>query len=115
MRPFGHAICCVSGMKTTTLFIAIAFALGALAGCDRKAPEQRTPAAPPSSQAGTGATSTPTTPANAGAPSQAEKKDGANPVQGQVDPKQGAQHRDFRQQGDGAGPKSPDTQPKTGG
>ena len=92
-------------MKTTTLFIATAFALGAAAGCDRKAPEQRTPATPPSSQAGTGATSTPNTPANVGQPSQAEKKDGANPVQGQVDPKQGEQHKDFQQKGDGAGPK----------
>lgn len=103
-------------MKTTTLLITTAFALGALAGCDRKAPEQRIPATPPSSQAGTGATSTPSTPANIGQPqSQAEKKDGANPTQGQVDPKEGAQHRDFRHQGDGAGPTSRDTQPKTGG
>jgi hypothetical protein len=100
-------------MKTTTLFIATAFALGALAGCDRKAPEQRTPATPPSSQAGTGGTSTPNTPANIGQAQGQEKKDGANPVQGQVDPKQGEQNRDFHQPGDGAGPKSPDT--KTGG
>ena len=92
-------------MKTTTLFIATAFALGALAGCDRKAPEQRTPATPPSSQAGTGATSTPNTPANIGQPSQAEKSEGANPTQGQVDPKQAVQQKDFKQPGDGAGPK----------
>ena len=90
-------------MKTTTLLIATAFALGALAGCDRKAPEQRTPATPPSSQAGTGssaASNTPTTPANIGQPqSQAEKKDGANPTQGQVDPKEGAQQKDFKTDG----------------
>jgi hypothetical protein len=92
-------------MKTTTLFIATAFALGALAGCDRKAPEQRTPATPPSSQAGTGATSTQNTPADIGQPSPAEKKDGASPVQGQVDPKQPEQQKDFQQKGDGAGPK----------
>lgn len=92
-------------MKTTTLFIATAFALGALAGCDRKAPEQRTPATPPSSQAGTGATSTPNTPANIGQPSQAEKSEGANPTQGQVDPKQPEQQKDFQHKGDGAGPK----------
>lgn len=92
-------------MKTTTLFIATAFALGALAGCDRKAPEQRSPATPPSSQAGTGATSTPNTPANIGQPQSQEKKDGANPVQGQVDPKQSAQQKDFQHKGDGAGPK----------
>ena len=54
-----------------------------------------------------------TTPANAGNPTSAEKKDGANPVQGQVDPKAGAQHRDFQQGGDGAGPRSSDTQPTT--
>lgn len=91
-------------MKTTTLFIATAFALGALAGCDSKAPEQRTPATPPSSQAGTGA-STQNTPANLGQPSQAEKSEGANPTQGQVDPKQTEQQKDFQQKGDGAGPK----------
>ena len=37
--------------------------------------------------------------------SREEKKDGANPVQGQVDPKAAEQQRDFKQKGDGAGPK----------
>ena len=63
-----------------------------------------------SAPAGSGASTvpqsnTPSTPANAGQPSQAEKKEGSNPTQGQVDPKEGAQHKDFQQKGDGAGPK----------
>lgn len=95
-------------MKTTILTLATALALGLLAGCDRQ-PEQRTTATPPAAPAGSGASTaqsnTPTTPANAGTPSAAEKKEGANPVQGQVDPKQPAQHKDFQQRGDGAGPK----------
>ena len=95
-------------MKTTLLTVAVALALGAVAACDRK-PEQR-----PASSAASGSTSapatpqsnTPSTPANVGQPqSQAEKRDGSNPVQQQVDPKQGEQHRDFKQGGDGAGPK----------
>jgi hypothetical protein len=36
------------------------------------------------------------TPANAGAPSQAEKQEGSNPQQGQVDPKQPEQRKDFQ-------------------
>jgi hypothetical protein len=100
-------------MPRTTIAVVVALALGSLAGCDRKP----TSAAAPAPQAGTGATqsNTPSTPANIGQPSQAEKKDGANPVQGQVDPKQGEQHKDFQQRGDGAGPRGPDTQPKPGG
>jgi hypothetical protein len=96
-------------MKTTILTIATALALGLLAGCDRDPQQQRTTATPPAAPAGSGATgaqsNTPTTPANAGTPSAAEKKEGANPTQGQVDPKQGEQHKDFQQRGDGAGPK----------
>ena len=95
-------------MKTTILTLATALALGALAGCDRN-PEQRTTATPPAAPAGSGASTgrsnTPSTPANAGTPSEVEKKAGSNPVQGQVDPKQPAQQKDFKQSGDGAGPK----------
>ena len=98
-------------MKTTTLIIAAAFALGALAGCDRT--EQRANQTPAkSSPAGAGSTaapqsSTPSTPANVGAPSQAEKKDGAQPpVQGREDVRQPEQQKDFQHKGDGAGPKS---------
>lgn len=95
-------------MKTTFLILATALALGALAGCDRT-PDERAKAAPPStSSAGTGGTaSTPSTPANAGTPSEGERKTGSNPVQGQVDPKQREQHKDFQHRGDGAGPKQP--------
>jgi hypothetical protein len=98
-------------MKIIHLALATALALGTLAGCDRT-PNERAKAAPPStSSAGTGGTTgastTPTTPANAGTPSEAEKKTGSNPVQGQVDPKQREQHKDFQHRGDGAGPKQP--------
>lgn len=101
-------------MKPTLLVVSIALALGTLAGCDRNpnptpsttgATPPATAATPPAtSTAGTGS-STPSTPANAGTPSAAEKKEGANPTQGQVDPKQKEQHRDFQMKGDGAGPK----------
>jgi hypothetical protein len=58
---------------------------------------------------------TPTTPANIGQPSsQEEKREGANPVQGQVDPKEREQHKDFQQRGDSAGPSGPDTKPRGG-
>ena len=95
-------------MKTTSLVLATALALGALAGCDRT-PDERAKAAPPStSSAGTGGTAnTPSTPANAGTPSEGERKTGSNPVQGQVDPKQREQHKDFQHRGDGAGPRQP--------
>lgn len=90
--------------------VVVLFALATLAGCERDE----------AASAGGGATSAPAgqtanTPANIGPPqSQAEKREGANPVQEQVDPKQPEQHRDFRMQGDGAGPRGPDTEPKPG-
>ena len=94
-------------MKPTILIFATALALGTLAACDRN-PEPRSTATPP--PAGSGATSAPSgslpnTPANAGTPSAAEKREGSNPTQGQVDPKQSEQHKDFQQRGDAAGPK----------
>ena len=98
-------------MKPTLLITATAIALASLAACDRK-PEQRAPATTSTSPTGTAAggtsapqSNTPSTPANAGTPSAAEKAEGSNPVQGQVDPKQKEQHKDFQQRGDGAGPK----------
>jgi hypothetical protein len=104
-------------MRLQILVLAAALALAA--GCN-KGPDQAKPAAggdkapPPQSQV-----NTPTTPAPGASTgqtaSQEEKKDGANPVQQQVDPKQGEQHRDFQQKGDAAGPKAPETAPKTGG
>jgi hypothetical protein len=90
-------------------------ALALVAGCS-KAPNSdnaraRTDSPPPQAQA-----TTPTTPANIGQPgSHEEKKEGANPQQGQVDPKAPEQRRDFQQRGDQKGPKGPDTQPKQGG
>ena len=116
-------------MRLKILLAAAAVALAA--GCDRDEPARSSPSgsapttAPsspsssspsssspsssspsPSSSASGGAT-TPTTPAPTGAPdSQAERKDGANPTQGQVDPKQREQHKDFQQRGDAAGPKN---------
>ena len=96
-------------MKTTLITIAIAAALGALAGCDRdteqRSPTTATPA--PAPQAGAGASSareatTPSTPANAdGAKSEGKQP----PVQGREDVRQPEQRRDFQQKGDGAGPK----------
>ena len=83
-------------------------AAAVLAACGDKPPQPRVDTRP----AATGGTST-TTPANIGQPtSQEEKKEGANPVQGQVDPKDREQHKDFRQSGDQRGPSGPDTQPK---
>jgi hypothetical protein len=92
--------------KTTLLTLAAAIALGA-AACDRNTGQSRSASSP---EAGAGASapresSTPSTPANLGQPSQAEKREGANPVQQQVDPKQEEQQRDFRMRGEGAGPR----------
>ena len=95
-------------MKTTLLSLATALALGALAGCDRT-PNDRASQTPPTTSSSGGATSapatpqsnTPTTPANIGGQpqSQAEKREGSNPVQQQVDPKEPAQRRDFKSGG----------------
>jgi hypothetical protein len=94
-------------MKTTLVSLAVALALGTLAACDRTSTPPQPKTTPPA--AGTGsssaATSTPNTPANVGTPTQAEKKESTNPQQGQVDPKQDAQRKDFQQKGDAAGPK----------
>lgn len=93
-------------MKTTLITLATALALG-LAGCDRNPdPNAKQPAGTGSSAAPSAPqANTSTTPANAGAPSQAEKREGSNPTQGQVDPKEPAQRKDFQHKGDGAGPK----------
>ena len=90
--------------------------LALAAGCDR-GNESAKPSSPPApSSTASGGSTTSTTPANTGAASQAERKEGtAPPVQGQVDAKQAEQHKDFQQRGDGAGPTSPDTKPKPGG
>ena len=94
-------------LQISVLVVALALAAGCNKGPDEAKPSSG--ASAPPAQA-----NTPTTPANAGQPSAQEKRDGANPVQGQVDPKQSEQHRDFQQRGDAAGPKGPDTTPKPG-
>jgi outer membrane protein OmpA-like peptidoglycan-associated protein len=91
--------------------LVVAAALAALSACDKatdsRAGAQKAPGA------SAGASQTPSTPANLPAPtSQAEKREGANPVQGQVDPKEREQHKDFQQKGDAAGPTGPDTTPR---
>ena len=92
--------------------IVISMALAALlTACDRPPEANSSPgqAAPPTG-ASSGST-TRTTPADITPPaSQADKQEGRNPVQGQVDPKEGEQRQDFKQPGDDKGP-----QPKTGG
>jgi hypothetical protein len=89
-------------MRFALAAAAVAAALLATA-CDRP-PQPRTE---PSAGSGTTQPPRPQT----GAPTASEKKDGANPVQGQVDPKQSAQHKDFQQRGDAAGPSSAETKP----
>jgi hypothetical protein len=84
-------------MHKKTFLVSIAIALGAVfvAACDR--PSTQSPAARGTVKAPEPApNSTPTTPANAGIPSTAEKAEGSNPVQGQVDPKEKEQQRDFQ-------------------
>ena len=81
-------------MKFLTMAVAVSLALAA--GCDRKPmtpPSPKTDSLSPIPQAAAGSS---TTPANLGAPAVAEKKDGANPMQGQVDPKAGAQSSDTK-------------------
>jgi len=105
-------------LQILVLAAALALAAGCNKGSDRAKPAAGAASAPPQSQADTPTTpqaNTPTTPASGGATaSQDERKEGANPQQGQVDPKSPAQHRDFQQKGDGAGPKASDTAPKPG-
>lgn len=93
-------------MKTA---FAFALAVMLVAACER-APQPKTSTAP---DAGSGPSSVPAQPRpQTGTPSMEQKKEGSNPVQGQVDPKQAEQHKDFQQSGDKAGPKSAETQPK---
>ncbi|MFL6563778.1 MAG: hypothetical protein ACJ8G5_02515 [Burkholderiales bacterium] len=105
-------------LQIFVLAAALALAAGCNKSSDRAKPAASADTAPPQSQTNTPTTpqvNTPQSPASAGqTASPAEKKEGANPQQGQVDPKSTAQHRDFQQKGDAAGPKSPDTAPKPG-
>ena len=77
-------------MKITTIVVA-AFSLAFLAACDRGGPASSGSSAAPRNEA-----AQPNTPANVGTPSAAEKREGRNPQQGQVDPKEPAQQRDFK-------------------
>lgn len=99
-------------MLSRTLIAAVA--LAALAACDKAdgpSASRDAPGSAPSSTAG--ASQTPTTPANLPKPvTQEEKREGANPQQGQVDPKEREQHRDFQRNGDSRGPSSPETAPR---
>ena len=87
--------------------IAALAAIALLAACDRP-PQPRTEPAAGSGASGVTQPPRPQT----GTPSVKQKSEGSNPVQGQVDPKQSAQHKDFQQRGDAAGPTSPETKPK---
>lgn len=85
-----------------TCAIALAICTG-LAACGKDADRDMAKdlsraSPPPQPQTSAPASSTPTTPANIGTPSAAEKHEGANPQQGQVDPKQPEQRRDFQKQ-----------------
>jgi hypothetical protein len=79
-------------MKFVTIAVA-AFSLALLTACDRgeQRPKTSTPASPASGSSAAPASPTPSS-VNSGKTEQ-------NPVQGQVDPKQGAQHKDFKTDG----------------
>jgi hypothetical protein len=101
-------------MRLLTLVAALSLAFAA--GCDRNAnrtpsPKTDSQSSLPSAAAGSSTTSSGTTSSSEAKPSTEEKRNGGNPQQGQVDPAHADQHRDFQQNGDQAGPKSPDTAP----
>ena len=96
-------------MNVLTMAVVVSLAL--VAGCNRNTttpPSPKTDTSSAAPQAGAGSSATP---ANTATPSIPEKREGSNPQQGQVDPKQAEQHRDFQQKGDAAGPTSSDTKP----
>ena len=88
-------------LSAFTCAIALAIAAG-LAACgndaDRDMSKDLSRAAPPPQPTTRvpAVSSTPTTPANIGTPSAAERHEGSNPQQGQVDPKQPEQRKDFQ-------------------
>jgi hypothetical protein len=87
-------------MKT---ILAVLAAATLFAACDRPAQPKADPAA-----SGASAPTQPlpqTSSPRPGAATAEEKKESTNPQQGQVDPKDASQTRDFQQRGDGAGPK----------
>ena len=84
-------------MQSKAFTCAVALVLCAVAACgkgpDRDMSKDISRAAPPP-QPTTAAPAN--TPANAGQPTAAEKEEGRNPQQGQVDPKQPEQRKDFQ-------------------
>jgi hypothetical protein len=78
-------------MKITTIAV-LAFSLAFLAACDRGQPRPATSGASGSSAAPAPQTQTPPSSANSG-------KTERSPVQGQVDPKENSQHKDFKTDG----------------
>lgn len=102
-------------MRIPMLAVALAVTVAA---CGDQPPQPRVSS--PSDATTTPAPSTtpsttPSAPAAGGSTSLEERREGANPVQQQVDPKEAEQRRDFQHPRDGAGPTSPETQPKPGG
>ena len=90
--------------------LAAAIAALSLAACGDEPPQPRVTPQPAASGATAAPSTTPSAP-----PTAEERKEGANPVQQQVDPKEAEQRRDFQHPRDGEGPTSPETQPKPGG
>jgi len=75
-------------VKITTVAV-VALSLAFLSACDRGTPRPATSGASGSSAAPQPQTTTPPSSQNSG-------KTERNPVQGQVDPKEAAQHKDFQ-------------------
>src|SRR5690242_20833594 len=97
----GHLSCRSPGspnlehmMRILTLVAALSLAFAA--GCDRNATPTPSPKAdtPSSTPSAAGGSTTSSSSAGAASASTSEKREGANPQQGQVDPKSAAQHRD---------------------
>lgn len=99
-------------MKLTIL--AAALAAVALAACGEQTPRPQVAPQPAASQPAAGGATTSSSTSSTPATTE-ERKDGANPVQQQVDPKEAVQRRDFQHPNDKNGPTSPETQPKSGG
>ncbi len=99
-------------MKLTIL--AAALAAIALAACGEQPPQPRVAPQPAAAQPAAGGATTSSSTSSTPATTE-ERKDGTNPVQQQVDPKEAVQRRDFQHPNDKNGPTSPETQPKSGG
>jgi hypothetical protein len=100
-------------MQPKAFTCAVALVLCAVAACgkdpDRDMAKDISRAAPPPQPTTTAPANTP---ANAGQPTSAEKEEGRNPQQGQVDPKESKQQKDFQRDGEPAGP-SKDAKPSS--